>query len=111
MFISINPATGEEIARFSAHTEADIDAALSAAVKAQAAWRQRSLAGGTPPTSAQLVGWRTAEWHAPARVLWPCASTAPGCCSSAAGLEALLSARGCRQFSSRAACNAHRCGV
>jgi succinate-semialdehyde dehydrogenase/glutarate-semialdehyde dehydrogenase len=44
MFISINPATGEEIARFSAHTEADIDAALSAAVKAQAAWRQRSLA-------------------------------------------------------------------
>jgi succinate-semialdehyde dehydrogenase/glutarate-semialdehyde dehydrogenase len=36
MIVSINPATGAEIARFDEHTAADIDAALSGAVRAQA---------------------------------------------------------------------------
>ncbi|HZX88848.1 MAG TPA: NAD-dependent succinate-semialdehyde dehydrogenase [Reyranella sp.] len=39
MIVSINPATEAEIARFDLHSDADIDAALSGAVKAQAQWR------------------------------------------------------------------------
>ncbi len=39
MIVSINPATGAEIARFDLHSDADIDAALSGAVRAQAQWR------------------------------------------------------------------------
>ena len=40
MIQSINPATGEEIARFELHTPAAVDAALSGAVAAQATWRE-----------------------------------------------------------------------
>lgn len=39
MIVSINPATEAEIARFDLHSDADIDAALSGAVRAQAQWR------------------------------------------------------------------------
>ena len=39
MIVSINPATEIEIARFNLHSDAEIDAALSGAVKAQAQWR------------------------------------------------------------------------
>ena len=37
---SINPATEVELARFDLYSPADIDGALTAAVKAQAAWRE-----------------------------------------------------------------------
>ena len=38
--MSVNPATGGELARFDVHSPAEVDAALSAAVRAQAAWRE-----------------------------------------------------------------------
>ncbi|TCT04581.1 NAD-dependent succinate-semialdehyde dehydrogenase [Aquabacter spiritensis] len=38
MIVSLNPATGAELARFEVHTPAEVDAALSAAVAAQADW-------------------------------------------------------------------------
>ena len=40
MIQSINPATGETIASFELHSATEVDAALSAAVAAQAAWRE-----------------------------------------------------------------------
>lgn len=40
MIVSINPASGKELARFEEHTPAEVDAALAAAAKAQAAWRR-----------------------------------------------------------------------
>lgn len=40
MMQSINPATGELIAEFDLHTEAEVDAILSGASKAQRAWRR-----------------------------------------------------------------------
>jgi succinate-semialdehyde dehydrogenase/glutarate-semialdehyde dehydrogenase len=44
MIQSINPATGETIASFELHSAAEVDAALSAAVTAQAAWREVPIA-------------------------------------------------------------------
>ncbi|MEW6125322.1 MAG: aldehyde dehydrogenase family protein, partial [Pseudomonadota bacterium] len=38
MILSVNPATGAELARFEADTPAAVDAALSAAASAQAKW-------------------------------------------------------------------------
>jgi succinate-semialdehyde dehydrogenase/glutarate-semialdehyde dehydrogenase len=43
MITSINPATGAEIARFELHTEADVEAALDRAAKAQREWRERPI--------------------------------------------------------------------
>lgn len=42
--VSINPATGAELARFTPATPAEIDAALTGAVVAQAAWRHTPIA-------------------------------------------------------------------
>ncbi len=39
MISTINPATGEELRVFEAHTDAQVDAALTAATEAQKAWR------------------------------------------------------------------------
>ena len=44
MIISVNPATGTELARFEAHSPAEIDAALTRAVEAQAGWRRTPVA-------------------------------------------------------------------
>jgi succinate-semialdehyde dehydrogenase/glutarate-semialdehyde dehydrogenase len=44
MIQSINPATGEEIARFDLHSPQDVDAALTKAVAAQAVWREVPIA-------------------------------------------------------------------
>jgi succinate-semialdehyde dehydrogenase/glutarate-semialdehyde dehydrogenase len=43
MIQSINPATGEVIARFELHTAEAVDAALSKAVSAQALWREQPM--------------------------------------------------------------------
>jgi len=43
MILSINPATGETLATFEAHTQQTIDQCLSAALSAQKAWRERSV--------------------------------------------------------------------
>jgi succinate-semialdehyde dehydrogenase/glutarate-semialdehyde dehydrogenase len=48
LFVSINPATNRELARYEGHTAAEVDRALEAAVKAQAAWRQRSVEDRVP---------------------------------------------------------------
>lgn len=40
---SVNPATGEELARFEAAAPAEVDAALTAAVAAQALWRLKPV--------------------------------------------------------------------
>ncbi|MFT4182755.1 MAG: NAD-dependent succinate-semialdehyde dehydrogenase [Rhizobium sp.] len=40
MLTSINPATGQEIARFDLHGDADIDTALASAARAQRSWRK-----------------------------------------------------------------------
>jgi succinate-semialdehyde dehydrogenase/glutarate-semialdehyde dehydrogenase len=39
MISTINPATGEQLETFDAHTEAQVDAALTAAAQAQRSWR------------------------------------------------------------------------
>lgn len=39
MIATIDPATGETLARFDAHSPAEIDARLERAARAQAAWR------------------------------------------------------------------------
>ncbi|EYD76538.1 Succinate-semialdehyde dehydrogenase [NAD], Succinate-semialdehyde dehydrogenase (NADP+) [Rubellimicrobium mesophilum DSM 19309] len=39
MIVSVNPATGAELARFQAHSSEQVNAALDAAVAAQRAWR------------------------------------------------------------------------
>ena len=44
MIVSINPADGRELARYGLHSDAFVDEALQAAVKAQAAWRQVPVA-------------------------------------------------------------------
>ncbi|MEU4480538.1 aldehyde dehydrogenase family protein [Micromonospora sp. NPDC023966] len=44
MIASVDPHTGQEVARFPALAPAEVDAALTAAVRAQAQWRQRGLA-------------------------------------------------------------------
>jgi succinate-semialdehyde dehydrogenase/glutarate-semialdehyde dehydrogenase len=44
MIVSVNPYTAEEIARFEAHTDAEIDAALGQAARTQKAWRTTSFA-------------------------------------------------------------------
>lgn len=41
MIATINPATGETLARFDVHTSAEIDTRLARAARAQAAWRLR----------------------------------------------------------------------
>jgi acyl-CoA reductase-like NAD-dependent aldehyde dehydrogenase len=41
MIATIDPATGETLARFDAHTPAEVDARLERAARAQAAWRFR----------------------------------------------------------------------
>jgi succinate-semialdehyde dehydrogenase/glutarate-semialdehyde dehydrogenase len=43
MIVSINPATGEELARFEPDAPEAVDAALTAAVTAQSGWRERPL--------------------------------------------------------------------
>lgn len=40
MIVTINPATGEELASYHLHDDAHVDAALSAAANAQKAWRK-----------------------------------------------------------------------
>lgn len=42
--IAVNPASGEEIARYDAHGPADVESALAAAATAFSAWRARPLA-------------------------------------------------------------------
>lgn len=39
MIVSLNPATGAEIARYPEHTDTQVDTALAAAARAQAEWR------------------------------------------------------------------------
>jgi succinate-semialdehyde dehydrogenase/glutarate-semialdehyde dehydrogenase len=41
--VSINPATGKEIARFESHTGPQVDVILSTAVAAQTGWRKRPI--------------------------------------------------------------------
>ncbi|RUV30957.1 NAD-dependent succinate-semialdehyde dehydrogenase [Mesorhizobium sp. M5C.F.Ca.IN.020.32.2.1] len=48
MIVSINPASGEEIASFEEHSAAEVDSALTAAVRAQRAWRARSVEDRVP---------------------------------------------------------------
>lgn len=43
MIASINPATGELVQQFTPHTDAQVEAALAVADRAQRGWRQRSL--------------------------------------------------------------------
>ncbi|MBS7532472.1 NAD-dependent succinate-semialdehyde dehydrogenase [Ancylobacter sonchi] len=43
MFLSINPATGGELARYEPHSAADVDQALGEAVAAQRAWRKTRM--------------------------------------------------------------------
>jgi succinate-semialdehyde dehydrogenase/glutarate-semialdehyde dehydrogenase len=43
MNISINPATGQELGRFPNHSDAEIDAVMTAAVQAQAVWREKPI--------------------------------------------------------------------
>lgn len=43
MIVSVNPADGAELARFEAHSPAEIDAALTGAVNAQAKWRRKPI--------------------------------------------------------------------
>ncbi|WP_454719021.1 NAD-dependent succinate-semialdehyde dehydrogenase [Caulobacter segnis] len=43
MFVSINPATNQEFARYTGQTAEEVDRALNAATAAQAAWRRRSV--------------------------------------------------------------------
>jgi succinate-semialdehyde dehydrogenase/glutarate-semialdehyde dehydrogenase len=45
---SINPATGEEVARFEAHSAREVEAALAAAAAAQAEWAVRPIAARLP---------------------------------------------------------------
>ncbi|WP_114965779.1 NAD-dependent succinate-semialdehyde dehydrogenase [Alkalilacustris brevis] len=52
MMQSINPATGELVAEFDLHTEAQVDQALSAATGAQSAWRRVSVIDRTRLLSA-----------------------------------------------------------
>lgn len=40
MIVSVNPANGKEIARYELHDDAFVDKALTAAAKAQKAWRK-----------------------------------------------------------------------
>jgi len=43
MILSVDPATGSELGRFSPHPPNEIDAALDSAVRAQAEWRTRPI--------------------------------------------------------------------
>ncbi|MEV6638644.1 NAD-dependent succinate-semialdehyde dehydrogenase [Amycolatopsis sp. NPDC051371] len=47
MIVSVDPATGTELARFAPMTDQDVEAALDAAVDAQRHWRRRPLAERT----------------------------------------------------------------
>ncbi|MFD4116918.1 NAD-dependent succinate-semialdehyde dehydrogenase [Streptomyces niveus] len=47
-----DPATGKELSRHPQHTDGDVEAILSAAAKAQSAWRRRTVADRTPLLSA-----------------------------------------------------------
>ena len=44
MIVSINPATGAELARFTPDNPAAVEAALAGAAKAQAQWRRTPMA-------------------------------------------------------------------
>ena len=48
-FASKNPATGEVLAHISQATQADVDAAVRAARKAQAKWAKNSYCSGNDP--------------------------------------------------------------
>ncbi|CDX33900.1 putative aldehyde dehydrogenase [Mesorhizobium sp. SOD10] len=48
MIVSINPASGEEVASFKEHSGAEIDSALTAAVRTQLVWRARSVEDRVP---------------------------------------------------------------
>jgi succinate-semialdehyde dehydrogenase/glutarate-semialdehyde dehydrogenase len=48
MIVSVNPATGEEIARFTEHTPAQVEAALARAAEAQVQWGRRPVTARTP---------------------------------------------------------------
>jgi acyl-CoA reductase-like NAD-dependent aldehyde dehydrogenase len=52
MLQSLNPATGDRIAEYEHHTPAQVDAALTAAVTAQKAWRRLPIAERLPLLSA-----------------------------------------------------------
>ncbi len=43
MIVSVSPSTGAELARFSPMSAEEVDAALTAAVRAQAGWRERPI--------------------------------------------------------------------
>lgn len=64
MFASINPATGETVARFDEHSADDVEAALQAAAEAQRAWASRPLGerAGLLPRIAQVLRERKAEF-------------------------------------------------
>src|SRR5574337_1853025 len=64
MFASINPATGETVARFDEHSADDVEAALQAAAEAQRAWARRPLGerAGSLPRIAQVLQERKAEF-------------------------------------------------
>lgn len=47
MIVSVNPATGEELARFAPLSAGEVDAALADAVRAQSAWRRRPIGDRT----------------------------------------------------------------
>ncbi|MDB5580124.1 MAG: gabD [Bradyrhizobium sp.] len=75
MNVSINPATGETLARFALHEAADVDSALDRAVRAQRDWRWTSsatrrallqrLAAGLRGDLETLAGLITAEMGKP----------------------------------------------
>jgi succinate-semialdehyde dehydrogenase / glutarate-semialdehyde dehydrogenase len=47
MIVSVNPSTGEELARFAPLSDAEVDAALTGAFVAQASWRRRPMGDRT----------------------------------------------------------------
>lgn len=61
MIQSINPATGTVIASYKAHTDAEVDAALSGAVRAQVAWRRVPVTERTALLSAMARELRTGK--------------------------------------------------
>ncbi len=66
MIASLNPATGELVQQFTAHTDAQVEAALATADRAQRGWRQRSLQerAGLLMAVAQLLRERKAQYAA-----------------------------------------------
>jgi succinate-semialdehyde dehydrogenase/glutarate-semialdehyde dehydrogenase len=60
---SVNPATGQEIARFAAHTPAEVDAALTVAARAQAGWAAQPMAARLALLARLAQGLRAGAEH------------------------------------------------